>query len=52
MGYSLAWKRLLSLIEQDGALKTDLLANCYDLRAYVEGVQAGIIVPSPTPPPV
>jgi hypothetical protein len=52
MGYSLAWKRLLGLIEQDAALKTDLLANCDELRTYVEGVEAGIIVPSPTPPPV
>lgn len=52
MGYSLAWKRLIQLVQQDETLKTDLLTACDEFKAYVEGVESGIIVPSPTPPPV
>ncbi len=49
-GYSIAWKKLDSLVKNNLTLRTLLLQNCDDFRTYIEGVESGDIVPTPTPP--
>ncbi len=50
-GYSIAWKRLGKLVAtRDLTLRTQLLLNCDDFRTFIEGVESGDIVPTPTPP--
>lgn len=49
-GYSIAWKKLDSLVKNNAVLRAQLLQNCDDFRTFIEGVESGEIVPTPTPP--
>lgn len=50
-GYMISWKKLESLLKNQDDMRSLLLKNCEAFRVYVEGVESGEIVPTPTPPP-
>jgi hypothetical protein len=50
--YTIDWKRLYALLKNDPTLQERVLQNCEPYKEYVEAVNDGRIVPTPTPPTV
>lgn len=50
-GYTIAWRKLAAIIGTDDALSTQVLDRCDAFREYIEKVESGEIIPTPTPPP-
>ncbi len=49
--YKIGWKKLIALLENDKQPLKAFLDACSDLRKYLEDIESGKIVPTPTPPP-
>ncbi len=48
--YSISWRKLIGITENATGVRQQFFNECSDFREYVEGVESGQIVPTPTPP--
>lgn len=49
--YRISWRKLIALMGDNEHLKEMITRQCDEFRKYLEDVQSGAIVPTPTPPP-